>query len=952
MSWCKGDPLRLGRMTVFFNADRMRREVRAAFVDKGAVLMPRMLLVTEVDRLLPPGALPNATSGLKQRLELGALVQSLIDADPTLAPRSSAYDLADTLASLMDEIAIEGVNPRDVVGLDVSDESGHWQRSLRFLGIVQAYLSSVDGKDVIPGIRARRAVEELSVKFVQSAPEHEIIVAGSSGSRGTTFDLIQAVLSLSAGRVILPGFDFETPKPVFDRLAVGDFSEDHPQARLAAIVHAAGGQLEDVHRLDDISGPAAQEKLISLALRPAPVTDQWLAEGPSLGDLRNVTSGMTLVEAPTPREEAETVALILRNAVEDGKSAAVITPDRNLSRQIESGLARWGIEPDDSAGKPLHLSPPGRLVRQILSVLGERLRPLDLITLLAHPLTASGTGRGTHLLNTRELELALRRLQVPILTDGVFEKISESFDDGAWLNWVRDRVTQICDHETASLVDRLSHLRECAEAFVSGPTGDATALWAEAAGREALSLWQSLEQAAETIDVITSADFRYLIETSLAAASVRSPDVTHPNVKVWGTLEARVQDADLVVLAGLNEGVWPGQPAADPWLNRRMRQLAGLNLPDRQIGLSAHDFQQAVCAKDVVITRARRDAEAETVPSRWLNRMVNLMSGLSGQHGPEALEAMRARGRIWVARADLLDRPEQRMAPETRPNPAPPAKDRPEELSITDVQRLIRDPYAVYAGRILGLRKLDPLLPSPDARIRGSALHEIMEAFIRGVEDGKLALSAADLAATADLVLNQIAWPSMAALWHARIMRIAEKFAADEITRRDGVISSKVEVKGAARIPGTNTTLVGKADRIDLQSDGQIAIYDYKSGGTKSEKEVHHFEPQLLLEAIIAAAGGFETLGPAETAHVGYISLGRGAAANKMRLDEGPDYDFRLTTVRDRLTELVKTYAKDDQGYLSRRAMQKVLYSGDFDHLARYGEWDDTDIADRHPVGR
>ena len=115
---------------------------------------------------------------------------------------------------------------------------------------------------------------------------------------------------------------------------------------------------------------------------------------------------------------------------------------------------------------------------------------------------------------------------------------------------------------------------------------------------------------------------------------------------------------------------------------------------------------------------------------------------------------------------------------------------------------------------------------------------------------------------------------------------------------------------------------------------------------------MHHFEPQLLLEAMIAEAGGFDDLDPMETALVGYISLAKDADARSYPLEEGDTYDFRTSTVRDRLVALLKEFEDADQGYLSRRAMAKVRFEGDYDHLARAGEWDDSAKTVVQKVGR
>ena len=124
-----------------------------------------------------------------------------------------------------------------------------------------------------------------------------------------------------------------------------------------------------------------------------------------------------------------------------------------------------------------------------------------------------------------------------------------------------------------------------------------------------------------------------------------------------------------------------------------MRKEAGLLSPERRIGLSAHDYQQAVCSSSVLITRSTKDNEAETIPSRWLNRLLNLLNGLSGNNGPEAIEKMKGRGTKWLdwANETKIFTPSK---PAKRPSPKPPKNTRPKKLSVTEIKTLIRDPYA------------------------------------------------------------------------------------------------------------------------------------------------------------------------------------------------------------------------------------------------------------------
>ena len=212
--------------------------------------------------------------------------------------------------------------------------------------------------------------------------------------------------------------------------------------------------------------------------------------------------------------------------------------------------------------------------------------------------------------------------------------------DGAadWGDWVATWLLGGSDHgPEATLADRIANLRLKAKALAAGPGQRGSGeLWQRKAGQEALRVVEDLTREAMSGGIMRQSDFADLLGALLSNGQVRDRDAPHPGIMIWGTLEARVGGADLVILGGLNEGSWPEAPPPDPWLNRPMRKEAGLLLPERQIGLSAHDFQQALAGSEVWLTRAVKSDDAETVASRWLNRLTNLLSGLTetGGAGP------------------------------------------------------------------------------------------------------------------------------------------------------------------------------------------------------------------------------------------------------------------------------------------------------------------------------
>ena len=928
-------PEALARVTLIVNTQRMRRRVTEVLQTRGALLLPRILLVTEVAALANL-TLPRPISPLRRRLQLSVLLDGLLTAGTTHFPRTALYDLSDSLAALMEEMQGEGVTPGRIAALDVANHSAHWARMQAFLAIVSQVLAgeSADAEAVL-----RQSVDALGETWTQTPPQHPVILAGSTGSRGTTALLMQVLMRMPAGAVVLPGFDFDMPATVWDSMGDALTAEDHPQYRYRKLMDLLDCGPTDIRRWTTTQPPAPdRNRLISLSLRPAPITDQWLAEGPLLPDLLPATDAVTLLEAPSERTEALAIALILRQAAEDGTRAALVTPDRNLTRRVTAALDRWGIRPDDSAGRPLALSAPGRLMRQVAALFGQKLTGDGLLALLKHPLAFSGPGRGPHLILTREFELHLRRHGPAFPTADSILTWAEAQKHDRAVDWARIVAGTLCGHEKMDrmpLADFVALHLALSETLARGfaETG-AGGLWDKAAGEEAAKALAELQAEADAGGEMSPLDYVGVFQGVLQRHEVRETESVHPDIMIWGTLESRVQGADLVILGGLNDGTWPAQPPPDPWLNRAMRKEAGLLLPDRRIGLSAHDYQQAVAAPRVVLSRSKRGAEAETVPSRWLNRLVNLMAGLPERQGPEALAAMIRRGDDWLAKAAAFDRAPV-TEPAKRPAPRPPVEARPKRLSVTEIKTLIRDPYAIYARHVLKLRPLDPLRPEPDPRLRGVVLHEILEILLRRGGGGRDALMA-----IADAVITEkVAWPLARTIWLSRIAKAADAFLAFSATT--GGTPVLVEEKGAVQLPGLDFKLTGKPDRIDRLEDGRLLLIDYKTGEPPTPKQQLHFDKQLLLLAAMAEEGAFKDLDAEEVARVVYVGLKAQLKTQEITPDPG-----QVAETWAEFTRLIAAYARPGQGYTARRALESVRDASDYDHLSRFGEWDLT----AHPV--
>ncbi len=938
------DPQAMAQVDLVVSTGRMKRRLTSLFLEGGAQLLPRFHQLSDLSTLRRFPSIGPVANPLGRRLNLTQLVKKLLEAEPDLAPQDAAFDLAGSLSALMEEMRGEGVDPTAVTQMELSgDHSEYWARSKKFLGLVQQYFDDPDYVDA--QTHSRRTVELLATLWEMSPAQNPVIVAGSTGSRGTTRALMQAVAKLPQGAVILPGYDFDLDADGWDALGAAAATEDHPQYRFYALKSQLGLAQDTVQPWTKTPPiDTSRNRLVSLAMRPAPVTDAWLTEGPKLANIASATAPLSYLEAPSPRAEALAIALRLRQSVQDGIPAAMISPDRVLTRQVSAALQRWGIVADDSAGVPLSLSAPGRLLRQTARMIGQPASPATLLALLKHPLVAP-----THRLLANDLELDYLRRNTPFPDRVGCLRWAEKRDKpGAveWVNWLWDCLEPISALSGLPMSDMLEHHIAASERLAAGPDGDGSgALWDKDAGEKARKVSATIRQAAEQGGILTPAEYTRIFDAVFSGEEVRSPVKAHPHVMIWGTLEARVQGADLVILAGLNDGTWPELPPPDPWLNREMRQKSGLLLPERNIGLSAHDFQQAIASKEVLLTRSVRNADAETVPSRWLNRLTNLLDGLP--EGKDALKAMRKRGQSWLDMAQEIERPKEDIPSAERPAPVPPVEVRPKSLSITRIEKLIRDPYWIYAKHVLGLTPLDPFTLSPDAPLRGKLVHKIMEQFLEQTLDGLPDDPRALLMQIAEEVFSQdVPWPATRALWTAKLDRVVDWFVENEVARRASSNPVKPEQDGRSRLDTVAFELTGRVDRIDIGETGQALIYDYKTGTPPSGPQQEFYDKQLPLTAGMVERGAFPVLGRQRVVKTTYIGLGSNPTESELFYEPGD-----VAKIWSEFEALITSYQDPEKGYPSRRALDKVGYGMEFDTLARFGEWDDTDKPVRIKVG-
>jgi ATP-dependent helicase/nuclease subunit B len=950
-----GDPLALARITVLLPTRRAVRALGEAFLRGSggrALILPRMMPVGDLDAdelaLLGdegegPDAfdIPPAVPDLRRRLMLARLVLQwgrVRGIGPLTA--GQAVPLASELARFLDEIEAEGLDLANLAQLVPEELAKHWQQVLAFLDILRERwpeaLAEIECLD--PAERRNRVLAAQAALWRRTPPPHPIVAAGITGSLPAVADLVAAVAALPQGSVVLPGLarcDADTWTEIKADPA-------HPQYLLAHMLERLEADPADVRDwpAPGIAGaPAERRALLFEALRPAASSDRWGAP-PAFTDA--AFEGLRRLDCASPQEEALVIALLLRETLETpGATAALVTPDRDLARRVAAELRRWEIEIDDSAGLPLNRTPPGIFLRLLLDAVAQEMAPVPLLALLKHPLAACGLAPERCRALARALEIAV--LRGPRPAPG-FAGIEAALGAGhaelrGFIAMLRTALAPLVDAmaaREAALPNLVAAHIAAAEALArSDEERGAARLWREPAGEAAAQMMSELLDAGAEFPVIAGGDYPALFEGLVTGPVVRPPFGKHPRLFIWGLLEARLQQADRLVLGGLNDGVWPPETESDPWLSRPMRKKFGLPPPERRVGMAAHDFAQAMGAREVVLTRAARVEGAPTVPSRWLLRLDTVLRALGRERSLHASAPL-----AWQALLDdaprLLPRP---------PEPRPPLAARPRRLSVTEIETWMRDPYAIYARRVLRLKAIEPLDAEPGAAERGQFIHTALDEFVKRWPGALPADALAELARFGTAAFGTaLERPSVATFWWPRFLRIAAWFAAHEAERRRLATPIGAECRGSLALagPAGRFELVAIADRIDRRQGGGLAVIDYKTGSIPKKEDLSDgHAPQLALEAAIAEAGGFAGIAAAPVEELAFWHVsgldppGRECpvAAN------GAELRTRIDDALAGLARLIATFDDAATPYRSTPRPEKAPRYSDYTHLARVKEW-------------
>ncbi len=970
----------LSDFTILLPTRRAVRGLRHALMDKAttdSLLMPDIKPMADVDETamffnmkeaaildMPPviSALERETFFLSEILDWEKSTQESKSVSGNIV---KAISLSADLASFLDQAQTEEVDLSQLNDIDfvASEYALKWQETVNFLSIITnkwPHYKNNNAK-VDPSEYRNRLLRLQAKLWRENPPLKPIIAAGSTGSIPATADLLKQVLELPNGMVILPGLDKTMSSKAWASLAE---EHAHPQSglyhllqRLELSRHQVRGlvQRQNIEGFDNLS---ARYQFVNMALLPSEHTAQWSCSDMT-PNMKQALKGFSLYEAPDMRREAVAIALALREVLETkDKTAVLVTPDRYLARRVVAELKRWNIDINDTAGISLGDDQVGVLIRLVLEAVSREFAPIAFLSVLKHAYVCLQGDRGAHLKRVHLLEHALLRGGRGARNlEGYAKQLKQISQNDDTHNDALDkrpdyddlaRLLEKVEHVFAPLLElgKKAKARDIAKALLFvlqhlmdhelGAGGHAT----HDAEEEAFSLLEALMQ----IDgpLVPIEEWAGLFNHWLAQRQTRPNRALHPRLSIMGLLEARLVNADVMILGGLNEGVWPHLPDTGPWVSRPMRARLGMTSPERRIGLMAHDFVQAACNSHVLLTRSKKTGGTPMVASRWLTRMQALLKGLEG----EACELPIAqRLAVLGAQLDPVAGGEAVLKPSSKPSPKPPVNVRPKRLSVTRIEKLRCNPYAIYAQYILGLKKLD----LPDAQASGAArgilIHKILEKFVTATKDGLPENSAALISELVAHYVQEIPGGiGVMSYWDARVQALSQWLIGFEKTRRRRVKEIFVEVKGTRKFDGLGRdfTLSGVADRIELLDDNTLSLLDYKTYVPPKQGDVlTQKSPQLLLECLIENHGGFEGVPQGIVSSIAHLHVSGGFPEGA--LYEVNDFETAVEAAEQGLVNLIKRFNKADTPYEPHTQASLMMFADDYDHLARVAEWSSQD---------
>ncbi len=953
----------LSSVTILLPNQHAARSLREAFEQNnphGAILLPAIHAIADFtenkfdgpnfDRttnLIPDDcALPSPITPIRRRLLLATLLERwwTIRSKDTYNRYDHALRVAEDLANVMDQIQTSQLGiPRSGTNID-SDIAVHWQETIMFLRIItEQWPQLLAERDLLdPAMRRNLVIQMLTQSWEDDPPQSPIIIAGTTSSVPALLQLISAVAGLPFGKIILQGVDKDLEEQYWQILR-----PSHPQYALKCLLDHLNLTRDKVTYWDKTVEPEY------LHHRRRVLTDVMSPGIPSFADNRASQNGclnlagLQSITCPDQEYEATIIAMLMNEAIKaKGSRCVLVTSDPNLIQRVKVEAKRWQLIIDDTAGTPVSRTLAGVFFHSIADFATNHGSFVSILSLLKHPLSAGGLDKKTFQDHVRRLELFIRNRMRISPNHNMKDILQILFSEAApkeLIAWFQDflsaarNLLELTDDGQKPLGYFLQAHMTFAEWLATElTTNGRTRIYNSEGGHQIMSLMQELILVSKDAPDVISHQYASVFSELLFDTHIQPTQNGGKRLCIWAPIEVRLQQPDLVIISDCNEGTWPPQTNTDSWLSQSIRQMLGLPDADQLIGLAAHEFSHLFCTPNVILIRSSRKAGLETVPSRWL---IRLEAALKNNNSPTALID---KSDYWLERANLVDKPEFSPARKHPPSPCPPVQARPRRMSVTRIERWMKNPYEVFARDILKLYPLESITIPQNASYFGTLVHEALAQFEEARADQSLVNSFETLIKIGHSCFLEKPISTINKLfWWPRFERIAKWYVAFSKEHLSGVNTSFSECEGEIIVetPRGPFVITARADWIHQNNDGTLDIIDFKTGALPSTTKLLSGDTlQLPLEAAIARSGGFTNVPASRIRALVYIRLSGYEAAGEYK-----ELCKNLPEVIDNTLSMVREFvASYDDTSMTYRSAALEPWDARFDpyrHLSRAQEW-------------
>lgn len=882
-------------------------------------------------KLMPIGEIQDNRISIISPLEYKLLISQELRRCKGMSYRKAMMAAAE-IYDLIIKFNRDDVNIDSINEVDFSDLPTHSQELIEHFKFINSDLLktlSLEGRESVICAR-NKGIYNMIARWQSKPPKFPVIIAGSTGSAKATTELLKATAKLDNGFIIVTGVDMNLSEDSWNQI-----NELHPSFQLKCLLE----QLK-IKRNDLQNWSASKEadplraRFLSEAMCPPSVMNWHQLDSGEFRDLK----GMEYLDCNSHQEEAMIIIIKIKELIAKGcENIGVIINDLDLKKRILATARLYDININDSYGVSAFIIAQINFISAIFEAIENSFSPIWLIDILAN--------RFAHLKYHKDhLKSLVSQLNIKYLR-GIcaynnLEKLIEktAAKEDLEISQMLQNLLAICERainmrqkKTVIFEDLLSELIVIAEKLSENVDGKIT-FWEGKFCDEVKDFLNELSVL--KIGPIPVSEFKFILTQCLANKRFSREESQKSMVQILSSIESRLLNFDYVILAGLNEKSWPEGVAPNPWFSALSKHV-GLAKPEAGIGKSAHDFFCLMHNSQVMITRATTVNGDIQIPSRWLIRIEALAKKLN------KLSDIKPRDHYLLKQVREFFLPSN-FTKYSPPTPKPPRELRPTTLSVTQIEKLIRDPYTVYVSKILNIKKLDKLEKMPDQLEFGNFIHQVIDELNKKYKNIKPHEVFDELIVYGKQKLSSLMHnPIVQKMWWPRFEKIARWIVCfEEFKRANGKAKIYSEVKGSISFmtsAGT-FTLTAKADRIEVYENNIASIIDFKTGAIPSNQDVTNMlSPQLPLEALIASKGGFN-IAIESVEELAYIQFSVGNKLGAITNIKAPIAEL-VTETEEALLKLIELYADENTPYTICPNPKKAPTYNELEHLERLSEW-------------